>query len=208
MRRRTRSAKRSTAMRISSLVLRSIQRWKAGCGSLSLPRASTPLSAMPIHHCRAVRWLHRWPSQLRWRRQNPWWKRCLPRPLHRKSSQHLLNWMCRQQHLRLHRRHSLQRSGHRRDPEPAPQPVAAADDLPPPAYTPRPAPQLTEAETFVCASRCRTKCGTRHANARSNGAPAGCRCPCAQTVRSAACGARHRNQPHQRRRNHGLGSTR
>ncbi len=26
---------------------------------------------------------------------------------------------------------------------------AAADDLPPPAYTPRPAPQLTEAETFV-----------------------------------------------------------
>ena len=36
------------------------------------------------------------------------------------------------------------------EPEVAPQPaVAQADDLPPPAYTPRPAPQLSEADTFV-----------------------------------------------------------
>ncbi len=33
--------------------------------------------------------------------------------------------------------------------EPAPRSAAVADDLPPPAYTPRPAPALSEADTFV-----------------------------------------------------------
>jgi cell division protein FtsZ len=34
-------------------------------------------------------------------------------------------------------------------PEPAPQPQAVADDLPPPAYTPRQEPAMTEADNFV-----------------------------------------------------------
>ena len=44
---------------------------------------------------------------------------------------------------------AAQPSAYRAQPEPEPAPRAKVDDLPPPAYTPRPEPALTEADSFV-----------------------------------------------------------